>query len=127
MICCFLLCDSSDDLSYVKIYEHAHREHIPRGTLQRTHIVLFRATRGDGSAADMPYREKFEDPLLGWQPRVASAVLAEDIPGGHSSMLQGPHVQVLAEKMQFHLDVALRMARQTEGTFEDEPGLSSVA
>jgi len=118
---------TSNDLSYLKIYEHAHREHIPRGTLQRTHIVLFRATRGDGSAADMPYREKFEDPLLGWQPRVASAVLAEDIPGGHSSMLQGPHVQVLAEKMQFHLDVALRMARQTEGTFEDEPGLSSVA
>ncbi len=117
---------ASDDLPYLKIYEHAHREHIPRGILKHTHVVLFRATCGDGSAADMPYREKFEDPLFGWQVRVASAVLAEDIPGGHSSMLQKPHVHVLAEKMQFHLDVALRMATQPQGTRQNETSLISV-
>ena len=56
----------------------------------------------------MPYIEKFEDPLLGWQLRVSSVVMHEDVPGGHSSMLQEPHVTVLAEKMSRHLAMALR-------------------
>ena len=47
------------------------------------------------------------DPLLGWQVRVATPVVGEDIPGGHSSLLQEPNVRVLAEKMQRHLDAAM--------------------
>ena len=30
-----------------------------------------------------------------------------DVPGGHSSMLQEPNVQVLAERMQAYIDEAL--------------------
>lgn len=118
--------DSPPAMAYLKVYECAHREHAPQGVFQSGNVVLFRATLGDGSTADEPYVEKFEDPLFGWQLRVASAVLAEDIPGGHSSLLQEPHVRVLAGKMQKHLDVALRMAGMLDHSLQPTEALSSV-
>ena len=102
--------ESGRELAYLKVYEFAHREHRPEGVFHSGQVVVFRATSGNGSSADMPYIEKFEDPLLGWQPRVSSAVMCEDVPGGHSSMLQEPHVTVLAEKMGYRLAAALRAA-----------------
>ncbi len=98
------------DITYLQVYEHAHKEHVPQGILRRADVVVFRAMKGDGTLADAPYIEKFVDPLLGWQGRVATPVSAEDIPGGHSTMLQEPHVRVLADRMQRHLDVALKKA-----------------
>lgn len=101
------------DIAYLKVYEYAHKEHQPQGVFRSGDVVVFRALKGDGSVGDMPYIEKFVDPLLGWQVRVASPVVGEDIPGGHSSMLQEPNVRVLADKMQRHLDAALRRADST--------------
>ncbi len=98
------------NITYLQVYEHAHKEHIPRGILRRGDVVVFRATQGDGTLADAPYIEKFVDPLLGWQRRVGTPVLAESIPGGHSSMLQEPHVRFLALAMQRHLDTAFNKA-----------------
>ena len=95
---------------YLKVYEFAHREHVPEGVFQSGRVVVFRATSGNGSPADMPYIEKFEDPLLGWQRRVSSNVVCEDVPGGHSSMLQEPHVRILANKIAHHVAAALRTA-----------------
>lgn len=100
------LAEAIPEIAYLKVYEYAHKEHKPRGLFRSGDVVVFRALKGDGSVADMPYIEKFVDPLLGWQLRVASAVAAEDIPGGHSSLLQEPNVQVLAQRMQHHLDAA---------------------
>jgi FkbH-like protein len=68
-------------------------------------LVLFRATAGDG--ADEPYIERYSDPLLGWAQRATKGVQVYDASGGHSSMLQEPHVQTLAEQMQLVIDEAL--------------------
>ncbi len=68
-------------------------------------LVLFRATRGEGP--DEPYIERYDDPLLGWGKRATQGVRVFDVPGGHSSMLQEPNVQMLAEQMQAAIDEAL--------------------
>lgn len=67
-------------------------------------LLLFCATEGEGS--DQPYREIYADPLLGWAPRTTQRVRAYEVPGGHSSMLQEPHVQGVAKLMQTYLDGA---------------------
>ena len=46
-------------------------------------------------------------PCSGWGQRARGRVRAYDIPGGHSSMLQEPHVQILAEQLQSSIDEAL--------------------
>jgi FkbH-like protein len=68
-------------------------------------LVLFRATRGEGP--DEPYIERYDDRLLGWGKRGTRGVRVFDVPGGHSSMLQEPNVQVLAEQMQAYINEAL--------------------
>jgi len=72
-------------------------------------IQLYRATKrspifDNTPIDDTPYIERFSDPLLGWGKRATAGVQAYDIPGGHSSMLQEPNVQVIAEKIQSHID-----------------------
>jgi len=68
-------------------------------------LTLFRATDGEGP--DEPYIKRYTDPLFGWAPRATRGVRAFNIPGGHSSMLQEPHVSILAEQMQSCIDDAL--------------------
>jgi hypothetical protein len=70
-------------------------------------LVLFRATRGTGMPSDEPYVERYDDPLFGWGRRATRGVQTIDVPGGHSSMLQEPNVDVLAEQMQIALDRVL--------------------
>ena len=82
-------------------YLFAERNYRPEGVF-RGELVLFRATRGVGS--DEPYIEQYADPLLGWGPRASSSVCVYDVPGGHSSMLQEPHVSTLAYYMQKYID-----------------------
>src|SRR5262249_11423467 len=67
-------------------------------------LVLSRATTGSGAAGDEPFVARYEDPLLGWGRRATRGVRVLDVPGGHSSMLQEPHVRELAEQMQAYLD-----------------------
>ena len=79
-------------------------------------LVLFRATHGKGP--DEPYVERYEDPLLGWGQRTTGDVWAYDVPGGHSSMLQEPHVRALAKQLQLSIDDAL--GGEPMGTLESK-------
>jgi hypothetical protein len=89
------------------VYLFAEKNYQPKGLFDGN-LELFRATDGEGH--DEPYIERFHDPLLGWSHRARGRVRAHDIPGGHSSMLQEPHVQVLADQLQSSIDEALRDA-----------------
>jgi len=86
------------------VYLFAEKHYQPEGPLGGD-LVLFRATRGEGP--DEPYLERYLDPLFGWEQRTTQGVRAYDIPGGHSSMLQEPHVQTLAERLQSSIDEVL--------------------
>jgi thioesterase domain-containing protein len=65
-------------------------------------LVLFRAMRGTG--VDAPFIDFFSDPAFGWGPRASHGVRVVDVPGGHNSMLQEPHVSVLAIRFQEAID-----------------------
>lgn len=87
------------------VYLYAECNYRPSGPV-RAPLVVIRATHGDGSA-DEAYIDRYEDPMLGWTNRSTGGVEAIDVPGGHSSMLQEPHVRVMAEQLQKRLDKAL--------------------
>ena len=87
-------------LSVRSVYLIAESLYRPRKET-RHEILLFRATCGEGS--DEPYAHLFEDPFLGWQKRSAGGVVAIDVPGGHSSMLQEPNVSAIAEALERYL------------------------
>jgi FkbH-like protein len=82
------------------VYNVAESEYRPRRAI-REEIILFRASEGEG--ADEPYRRLYRDPLLGWSQRSLQNVRGYDVPGGHGSMLQEPHVAVIAEILQSYL------------------------
>jgi thioesterase domain-containing protein len=85
------------------IYMSARREYHLDGQLQGN-VVLFRATKGRGDLADEPVIEMHDDPMLGWEPRVAGPIDTVDVPGGHASMLQEPNVRTVAERLQDRID-----------------------
>jgi FkbH-like protein len=82
-------------------------------------LVLFRATSGTGN--DEPYIERYADPLLGWGQRATQGVRTYDVPGGHSSMLQEPHVRTLANQMQAYIDEVLEDGPAHNGRAEEIP------
>jgi thioesterase domain-containing protein len=86
------------------VYQFAERDYRPEGRFGGE-LTLFRATAGIGP--DEPYIERYDDPLLGWGRRAVVGVHAFDVPGGHSSMLQEPHVEALADRLQSCIDAAL--------------------
>ena len=92
--------NEAHELAYLQLYEVAHREHVASGKLERGTAVLLRATQGNGEIGDIPFREIYSDDLLGWQCHAKQPVQVIDIPGGHSSSLQAPHVGMLAKEMQ---------------------------
>ncbi len=94
-------------IPYLQLYEHAHREHEPGTQPLHGLVALYRATQGDGTAADQPYIERYGEPQLGWGSRVAEPLEVIDVPGGHASLLQEPNVQKLADAMNQHLVRAL--------------------
>jgi len=59
-------------------------------------LLLIRATKGDGSAGDMPYQDVYENTLLGWEAFCGGQVLVRDVPGGHSTMLNDENVGAIA-------------------------------
>jgi amino acid adenylation domain-containing protein len=89
----------------------AERSYVPEA-LYPGAVLLFRATQKssafDGTEIDdTPYSELYDAPLLGWERRTTSGVAGVrlyDTPGGHSSMLQEPNVQVIAAAMQTYID-----------------------
>jgi len=80
----------------------AKTEYVP--PVYQGKLTLWRATENVGMddplIDDTPAVEIISDPLLGWGKRSTNGVETFDIPGGHSSMLQEPHVEVLAEKLE---------------------------
>ncbi|MBD3884823.1 amino acid adenylation domain-containing protein [Phormidium tenue FACHB-886] len=75
-------------------------------------LLLFRATQKSSIfdntlIDDTPYAELYSDPVLGWGKRTTETVQVYDVPGGHSSMLQEPNVQVIAKEIQAHIDAAI--------------------
>jgi thioesterase domain-containing protein len=100
------------------VYLFAEREYRPEGRFVGE-LTLFRATAGIGP--DEPYVDRYDDPLLGWGRRAALGVRAFDVPGGHSSMLQEPHVEALADRLQSRIDEALG----GEAALPPEPALAS--
>ena len=100
------------------VYLFAEKNYQPEGLFDGD-LVLFRATSGEGP--DEPYVERYEDPLLGWGCRATRGVRVHDIPGGHSSMLQEPHVQILAEQLQLSIDegFARKTTLECESTVTD--------
>ena len=117
--------NATPEISFLKMYEVAHKEHLPSGVFSGGDVVLYRATSGDGSTGDVPFRELYLGEAMGWEARVTGALTITDIPGGHSSALQEPNVKVLARKIQEHIDVALArvpVSSTSEVETEREPG-----
>jgi thioesterase domain-containing protein/acyl carrier protein len=89
------------------VYAIAEAEYRPRRSL-RDEIVLFRASEGEG--AEEPYVRLYDDPLLGWGKHSQAGVRAFDVPGGHGSMLQEPHVATIADILRSILSSAPTVA-----------------
>lgn len=83
------------------VYLDAEARYRPRHKVKEE-IVLFRATSGEG--AEEPLAHRYLDPRLGWEQRTCKAVRVIDVPGGHGSMLQEPHVEVIARHLHAYLD-----------------------
>jgi len=88
----------------ITTYSYAARGYRPARQFEGE-LMLFRATRGVG--LDAPFIDFFSDPAFGWGPRASGGVRVIDVPGGHTSMLQEPHVSVLAKRLQEALDERL--------------------
>lgn len=78
------------------VYQVSQKEYNPEKQFDGE-ITLFRATTGEG--IDEAYINRYSDPLLGWSQRTTKPVKVFDVPGGHSSMLQQPHVKDLGQKL----------------------------
>jgi FkbH-like protein len=83
------------------VYVDAEARYRPRHKVQQE-IVLFRATSGEG--AEEPLAHRYLDPQLGWGRRTCKSVRVIDVPGGHGSMLQEPHVEVIVRHLHAYLD-----------------------
>ena len=75
-------------------------------------ILLFRATHKssafDGTEIDdTPYIDLFEEAHLGWDGKTTKGFRLYDNPAGHSSMLQEPNVDQIAEAMQAYIDARI--------------------
>jgi acyl transferase domain-containing protein/thioesterase domain-containing protein len=90
-------------MAFLPLYEVAHRQHEPAGRLSGTIVSLYRAQKGDGSLSDKAYREIYVGDTFGWDKRVDGSIRAVDVPGGHTSLLQEPHVQALVHELQTDL------------------------
>jgi len=64
-----------------------------------THITLFRASERVPVKEDVAPRKTPEDRTLGWSEFVGDGVEVIEAPGDHLTMMTGPRVQVLAERL----------------------------
>jgi thioesterase domain-containing protein len=99
------------ELSVQQIYDSAEPLYLPK-PLQGTPTVLIRATVGEGD--DIPYREIYADATFGWGSVIADLTVV-DAEGGHSSMLQEPFVESVAEALLPFLAVKSERAKTFTG------------
>ncbi len=98
------------DIPVRTAYLYARSSYRPKSPVDGE-LLLLRATSGTG--IDEPFRNRYTEPLMGWDRRATGKVRAFDVPGGHSSMLQEPHVRVVAQHLQSYINEALK--RPTHG------------
>ncbi|WP_126172152.1 type I polyketide synthase [Altericroceibacterium xinjiangense] len=94
-------------IPFLKLYEVAHREHRPSGLFEGGAVALFKASDETGQVDDTPYGLIYSDYALGWGKRIQEDMMIVPVPGGHSSVLQEPHVATLAPLFQKALEDAL--------------------
>jgi amino acid adenylation domain-containing protein len=76
----------------------AYRVYLPSG-VQQTPITLFRASEVDVFESDTEeLTQRLKEPALGWND-FSSTVDIHPVPGNHMTMMQQPHVQVLAAQL----------------------------
>jgi thioesterase domain-containing protein/acyl carrier protein len=78
-----------------EIYMSARARYAPEPLNAGSFVIMKAAV---GADADEPAFYQFDDPSLGWGRVVKSELLVVDVNGGHSSMLQSPHVGCLAQQ-----------------------------
>lgn len=88
------------------LYDFAVRHHHPKGCFDGN-VMLLRATEGDGSKSDEPFRNLYHDPLFGWGKRVTRSIQVHDVPGGHGTMLDKHHAAYCARKLQDAIEAVL--------------------
>lgn len=90
------------NIPVITVYRFARKDYSPERVYQGQ-LLLLRATEplifDHPVIDDTPFREKTSDPLFGWGHRSTAGIDVHDIPGGHSSMLQEPQVEVMADKL----------------------------
>jgi acyl transferase domain-containing protein/thioesterase domain-containing protein/acyl carrier protein len=116
---------SAMQLSFIKMYQVAHYSHQPQGQVLDGHVVVYRAQRGTGAPEDVAFAEKYTDDALGWRPRFKRPVEVKEVPGGHTSLLQAPHVDSMAAQLQADIDHALRQCQVEPSA--PAPAAASVA
>jgi aspartate racemase len=89
------------NISVRQVYLFAEADYAPARKFEGQ-LLLFRATQGIGD--DLPYQEIYSDPELGWGQLTTQNVRVYDVPGGHSSMLQQPHVRGISDSLKTYLD-----------------------
>jgi amino acid adenylation domain-containing protein len=104
----------TQDLSVDVVLRFAEKEYVTPARPYEGELALLKATRKDplfdGTLVDdTPYVDLFADPELGWRGK-ATAFESHEMPGGHSSMLVPPHVEILAMRFQGTIDRALGRA-----------------
>lgn len=108
------LSDEARALTFRQIYTFAEDEYVPK--LVKAPLLLLRATQGDGSEADKPEVEDHTDADLGWGSLTVQGLSVVDVSGGHSTMLQEPHIASTLLALQSHVDrvLAVRDLTRTE-------------
>jgi thioesterase domain-containing protein len=99
------LTDDVSKLTFRQIYTFAEAEYVPAPV--KAPLLLLRATKGDGSEADKPEVDDYVDADLGWSPLTQSGLKVVDVLGGHSTMLQEPHVASAILALQSEVDQIL--------------------
>lgn len=87
---------SSQNLSFRRIYEMTENQYFPGSKLDCS-AILFRASKGEG--IDEPFLYRYLDPVFDWNRYFQQPVQLIEVSGGHSTMLQDPHVRVIAGKI----------------------------
>jgi thioesterase domain-containing protein len=92
----------------------ARRNYLLQGQVYPGLMTLFLSA--DIAPEDFRARDRKlrDDPALGWGELVSGAIETHIVPGDHISMLNHPHVQILAQKLASCLDQASRYSPRKE-------------
>lgn len=86
-------------LEVSEVYASA-RDKYKASSLSSNKVILVKSSNNIlGGYTDEPLGELFHEELLGWKSKVKSDITLINVKGGHSSMLQEPHVEDLAHQL----------------------------